>query len=160
MFRRKRLKHIDISSYFLLTCMAVKHIADKCQQLQYLNVSFCQLITGDIINIHSKLRHIEELRLDYQNFSARWFLSIPVKFFTLSVLNAKQFIHFGPCVIKKLETKFPNLKLIKEPNHGQHDQDISRLLCVIWWTEIYVVDGKLNIFMRLGFNPLRIFSDT
>jgi hypothetical protein len=55
--RCQRLKHIDISSNFLLTCMTVKHIADKCPELQFLHVSCCQLMTGDIINILSNLRH-------------------------------------------------------------------------------------------------------
>jgi hypothetical protein len=70
-------------------------------------------MTGDIINTLSKLRHLEELRLDYQNFSAQCFLSIPVQLPTLSVLSAKHCTHFGPYVIKELETKFPNLKLLK-----------------------------------------------
>jgi hypothetical protein len=49
--------------------MTVKHIADKCPQLDFLDVSFCPLMTEDIINILSKLRHLEELRLDSQKFS-------------------------------------------------------------------------------------------
>jgi hypothetical protein len=109
----QRLKHIDISSNFLLTCMTVKHIADKCPQLQFLDVCFCPLMIGDIINILSMLRHIEELRLDYQKLSAQCFLSLPVQLPTLSVLSGKTCTHFGLLVIKELETKFPNLKLLK-----------------------------------------------
>jgi hypothetical protein len=93
--------------------MTVKHKADKCPQLEFLDVSFSPLMTEDIINILSKLRHIEELRLDYQNFSAQCFLFIPVQLPTLSVLSAKQCTHFVTCVIKELETIFPNLKLLK-----------------------------------------------
>jgi hypothetical protein len=70
-------------------------------------------MTEDIINILSKLRHIEKLRLDSQNFSAQCFLYIPVQLLALSVLSAKQCTHFGSFVIKELETKFPNLKLLK-----------------------------------------------
>jgi hypothetical protein len=93
--------------------MTVKHKADKCPQLQFLDISFCHLMTGDIISILSKLRHIEELRLDHQKFSAQCFLLIPVQLPTLSVLSAKHCTHFGPYVIKELETKFPNQKLLK-----------------------------------------------
>jgi hypothetical protein len=85
----KPLKHINISSNFLLTCTTVKHIVDKCPQIQFLDVSFCYLITGDIINTLTKLRHIEELRMDYQNIGAQCFLSIPVQHPTHSVIRAK-----------------------------------------------------------------------
>jgi hypothetical protein len=93
--------------------MTVKHIAEKCPHLNFLDVSICHLMTGDIISILSKLRHIEELRLDYQNFSAQCFLLIPVQLPTLSVLSAKHCTHFGFYVIMELETKFPNQKLLK-----------------------------------------------
>jgi hypothetical protein len=113
MIRCQHLKHIDICSNFLLTGITVKHIADKCPQLQFLDVSFCPLMSEDIIISLSKLRHIEELWLDYQDFSVQCFHSIPVQLPTLSILSAKQCTNFGPCVIKELETNFPKLKLLK-----------------------------------------------
>jgi hypothetical protein len=93
--------------------MTVKHVADKCPQFEFLDVSYCYLMTGNIINILSKLRYIEELRLDYQNFSAQCFFSIPVQIPTLTVLSAKHCTHFGTFVIKELETKVQKLKLLK-----------------------------------------------
>jgi hypothetical protein len=113
MTRCQRLKHIDISFNFLLTDMTVKYIADKCPQLQFRDVSSCFSMTEDIIITLSKLRHIEELRLDYQNFSLQCFRSIPAQLPTVSVLSAKQYVHLRPFVIKELKTNFPNLKLLK-----------------------------------------------
>jgi hypothetical protein len=110
--RCQRLKHIDISFNFLLTDMTVKYIADKCTELQFLDVSSCLLMTDDIINTLSKLRHIEELRLDYQNFSVQCFRSIPAQLPTVSTLSVKHCIHFHPYVLEELKTNFPNLKLM------------------------------------------------
>jgi hypothetical protein len=109
----QHLKHIDISFNILLTDMTVKYIVDKCPKLQFLDVSSCLSMTEGIINTLSKLRCLEELRLDYQNFGVECFCSIPTQLPTVSTLSAKECIHFSYYVIKKLETNFPNLKLLK-----------------------------------------------
>jgi hypothetical protein len=109
----QRLKYIDISFNFLLTDKTVKYIADQCPQLQFLDVSSCFSMTEDIINTLSELRHIEELWLDYQNFSGQSLCSIPAQLPTLSTLRAKNCNCLDPYVISELKTNFPNFKLIK-----------------------------------------------
>jgi hypothetical protein len=109
----QRLKHIDIYFNQHLTDISVRYIVDSCSELQFLDVSSCNSMTGEIINTLSSLRHIEELRLDCQNFSVQCFRPIPTLLPNVSIISGKHCIQLRPREIEELESDYPNVKWMK-----------------------------------------------
>jgi hypothetical protein len=109
----KRLKHIDISMNQHLTDMSVAYIAMGCSELEFLDVSYCSSMTEEIVNTLSSLRHIEELRLDHQNFSAQCFFSIPTLLPNISVISAIGCTQLRPADFERLESTYPRVKWMK-----------------------------------------------
>jgi len=107
------LEHIDVSFNEDLTDMSVKYIADGCAALQFLDVSHCFSMTDDILNILSSLNHIQELRLDHNDFTGKYFGSIPLLLPNLSILSIKHCTRLRREVIEELKTTFPKLQLVE-----------------------------------------------
>jgi hypothetical protein len=70
-------------------------------------------MTEEIVNILSSLRHIEELGLDCQNFSAQCFRSIPNLIPNISIISVKECINLGPTDFEEITSNYPNLKWMK-----------------------------------------------
>lgn len=109
----QRLKHIDVSFNKHLTDRSLRFIVNGCSGLKFLDVSSCSSMTEEIVNILSSLRHIEELRLDCQNFSAQCFRSIPTLIPNISAISVKDCIHLGPADFEEMTSYYPNVKWMK-----------------------------------------------
>jgi hypothetical protein len=70
-------------------------------------------MTEEIVNILSPLRHIVELRLDCQNFSAQCFQSIPILIPNISIISVKECINLGPTDFEEMTSNYPNVKWMK-----------------------------------------------
>ncbi|PNF34765.1 hypothetical protein B7P43_G03777 [Cryptotermes secundus] len=107
------LKYIDVSFNKQLTDMSLRYIVNGCSGLKFLDVSSCSSMTEEIVNILSSLRHIEELRLDYQNFSAQCFRSIPTLIPNIYIISVRDCIHLGPTDFEEMTSNYPNVKWMK-----------------------------------------------
>jgi hypothetical protein len=124
----QRLKHIDISFNQHLTDMSVAYIAMGCSELEFLDVSSCSSMTEEIVNTLSSLTHIEELRLDQQNFSAQCLFSIPTLLPNVSAISVRGCIQLCPADIERLESTYPHVKCLRDER-----MFVDRMLCDPWY---------------------------
>jgi hypothetical protein len=64
----KMLIHLDISDNINLTNKCIEYVAYGCHSLQFLDISYCENMTGDIINILHTCRELQALWMDGLNF--------------------------------------------------------------------------------------------
>jgi hypothetical protein len=118
--------------------MSVAYIAMGCSELEFLDVSSCSSMTEEIVNTLSSLRHIEELRLDQQDFSAQCFCSIPTLFPNVSVISVKGCIQLRPADFEGLESTYPHVKWMKAERMFVDHMPYERLIntwsfCIFGW---------------------------
>jgi hypothetical protein len=94
--------------------MSVAYIAMGCSELEFLDVSSCSSMTEEIVNTLSLLKHIEELRLDHQNFGAQCFCSIPILFPNVSAISVRGCTQLCPADFEGLESTYPHVKWMKD----------------------------------------------
>jgi hypothetical protein len=125
----QRLKHIDISSNYLLTDDTVKYIANGCAELEFLDVSSCTAMTERIISILKPLKRIQELRLDHQKLSVQRFRSIPAQLPSVRILSVNHCSQLRPSDVLDLETKYPNVKVTTYAEYNpplHHGEEMRR----------------------------------
>jgi hypothetical protein len=85
----KLLIHLDISDNINLTDECIQYVAYGCHNLQFLDVSYCENMTDDILNILQTCRDLQALRMDGLNFKEENCRKIPALFPHLKEISIK-----------------------------------------------------------------------
>lgn len=85
----KLLIHLDISDNINLTDKCIEYVAYGCHNLQFLDVSYCENMTDDILNILQTCRDLQALRMDGFNLKEENCHKIPALFPHLKEISIK-----------------------------------------------------------------------
>jgi hypothetical protein len=106
----KMLIHLDISDNINLTDKCMEYVAHGCHSLQFVDVSYCENMTGNIINILRTCRELQALWMDGLNFTEKDFHNILAQFPHLKELSIKH--NDVPEIAEYLKKRRPSLNVL------------------------------------------------
>lgn len=106
----KLLIHLDISDNINLTDKCIEYVAYGCHNLQFLDVSYCENMTDDILNILQTCRDLQALRMDGFNLGEENCHKIPSLFPHLKEFSIKHSDIYK--IARDLERNMPSLHVL------------------------------------------------
>lgn len=106
----KLLIHLDISDNINLTDKCIEYVAYGCHNLQFLDVSYCENMTDDILNTLQTCRDLQALWMNGFNLKEENCYKIPALFPHLKELSIKHSVVYN--IARDLQRNMPSLNIL------------------------------------------------
>jgi hypothetical protein len=106
----KSLIHLDIANNIHVTDKCIEYVAYGCNRLQFLDVSYCEKMTDNIVNILHMCTDLQSLRMNGFTFEEKHFSNILILFPYLKEISGKD--NGVSWITEYLAMKMQNLKIL------------------------------------------------